>query len=230
MHDRPKRFEAALTLVGGGPFDRASLAEAQALAPVLVAADQAADRLADMGETPALVVGDMDSIADLEAWRRRRVPVLHLPEQDTTDFEKCLYATDAPFYLAVGFTGGRIDHSLAVLHAMLRRPEKRVLLIGDREIAFFVPPDRSIGFRVAQGSTVSLFPLAETTGTLSEGLRWSVRGLTLAPGHQIGTSNQALAGDIAVAFDRPGALMTLDRRALTSAIATLTGAVSSGAR
>ncbi|MEO0993761.1 MAG: thiamine diphosphokinase [Pseudomonadota bacterium] len=216
MEGKPIPFDAPVTVVGGGPFDRAALAEARALGPSVVAADQAADRLAALGERPDLVVGDLDSIGNAEAWRQSGVRVLHLTEQDTTDFEKCLYATEAPLYLAVGFTGGRIDHGMAVLHAMLARPAKRVILVGEQEAAALIPPGRRLAVVVTPGSTVSLFPLAEIRGTHSEGLRWSVDGLTLRAGRQIGTSNIADAPEIAVAVDRPGALLTVERSALAA--------------
>lgn len=224
MQEMPIPFRSGLTLVGGGPFTPADLAEARALAPVLVAADQAADRLDAMGEMPALVVGDMDSIRDVTAWRERDVPVLHLAEQETTDFEKCLYATEAPLYVGVGFAGGRVDHSLAVLHAMLRMAEKRVLLLGESEAVALVPAEVRLAVELTPGSRVSLFPLAEATGTHSVGLRWPVAGLTLRAGHQIGTSNIADAARVEIAFDRPGTVLTVERPALASLAAALTGA------
>jgi thiamine pyrophosphokinase len=214
MEHGSRRFREAVTLVGGGPFDFADLETARARAPVLVAADQAADRLREMGRMPDLIVGDMDSISDLEAWRRRDVRVLHLTEQDTTDFEKCLYSTEAPLYVALGFTGGRLDHTLAVLHALMRYPEKRVVVVSAAEAVVLLPPGRVLRLPVRAGETVSIFPLAETTGTLSEGLVWPVEGLTMAPGRQIGTSNIASAHEIALAFDRAGAVLMLRRESL----------------
>lgn len=221
MTRAPIAFAGPVTLVGGGPFDGPALARARARAPVLIAADQAADRLAALGAMPALVVGDMDSIGDLDAWRACAVTVLHLSEQDTTDFEKCLYATAAPLYLALGFTGGRLDHTLAVLHALLRYPEKRVVVIGEAEAIALVPAGREFRLAVTPGSKVSIFPLAETTGLRSEGLVWPVEGLTLAPGHRIGTSNIAAGPRIALAFDRPGALLTVESAALDALIAAV---------
>jgi len=217
----PVKFSTPVTLVGGGPVDAARLGAARRLAPGLVAADGAADRLAAAGLMPDLVVGDMDSIADLAAWRAGEgTRLIHLPEQETTDFEKCLYATEAPAYLAIGFAGGRIDHTLAVLHAILMHPEKTVTLIGEAEAMALVPPG-GLRLRVGKGARVSLFPLVETTGTRSEGLAWPVTGLTLAPGRRIGTSNRAVAPEIAVAFDRPGALLMVGLGALPALVTAL---------
>lgn len=210
-------FSYPVTLVGGGALDRAMLEEAQALAPGLVAADGAADRLDAWGLVPDAVIGDMDSISDMGAWAAR-TRVVHLPEQDTTDFEKCLYATDAPLYVAAGFTGRRVDHMLAVFHAMLRRSEKRVVLLGEEEAMALVPPGRPFAMDLEVGAVVSFYPLLPARGTMSEGLEWSVDGLALAPGEAIGTSNRAVAPRVEVGFDAPGVLVLVARQCLGALI------------
>ncbi|MGF1446334.1 MAG: thiamine diphosphokinase [Pikeienuella sp.] len=216
-----RRFTTAVTLVGGGPVQAGDLARALAVAPGLVAADQGADRLWALSRRPDLVVGDMDSISDLALWRARDVELAHLPEQDTTDFEKCLYSTDAPFYTALGFTGGRIDHTLAVFHTLLVRAEKRVTVLGEADAMAFLAPGQVLSLPIEPGARVSLFPFAETTGLVSEGLEWPVDGLTLAPGRQSGTSNRAVAATIRLAFDRPGCLLMLERRAFEALVAAM---------
>ncbi|MEM1300877.1 MAG: thiamine pyrophosphokinase [Pseudomonadota bacterium] len=143
---------------------------------------------------------------------------MHLPEQDTTDFEKCLYATDAPLYVAAGFTGRRVDHMLAVFHAMLRRSEKRVVLLGEEEAMALVPPGRPFAMDLEVGAVVSFYPLLPARGTMSEGLEWSVDGLALAPGEAIGTSNRAVAPRVEVGFDAPGVLVLVARQCLGALI------------
>ena len=224
MAELPLRFDRPVTLAGAGPLAPRALEAALALAPHLVAADGGADALAALGHLPEAVVGDMDSLGDPDAWSTRPgTRLVTLAEQETTDFEKCLYATQAPLHLGVGFTGGRADHFLAVLHAMLARPAARVVLIGEAEAMALIPPGRALRLPVGTGTRVSLFPLAETTGTLSEGLAWPVTGLTLAPGRRIGTSNRAVAAEVAIGFDRAGALVMLPAPAL-GALARALGA------
>ena len=218
MQDRPLRFDEPVTLVGGGALDRAMLAEARALAPVTIAADRAADLLTGWGVEPAAVVGDMDSIARPEIWKQGEVPFLHLREQDTTDFEKCLYAIDAPWFLAAGFTGGRIDHTLAVFHAILRHPGKPVFLLGEVEVITMLPPRRVIALALEPRARVSVFPLCPVRGLSSEGLEWPIDGLDLAPGAQIGTSNRTTSGRVSLGVDGSGALLILPRRFLRALI------------
>lgn len=219
----PLVFPRPVTLAGGGVMTREMLDEALALAPELVAADGAADRLAELGLMPAAVIGDMDSIADPARWRPRVGRLVALAEQDTTDFEKCLYATDAPFYIGVGFTGGRVDHQLAVLHAMLARPEKRVLLLGEADVMALLPPGRVVRLDLEPGARVSFFPLAGVRGVHSRGLAWPIEGLAMAPAVRIGTSNRATTGPVEVAFEGPGALAILERSYLVRLLAALQG-------
>jgi thiamine pyrophosphokinase len=213
------RFAGGVTLVGGGALERADLEEALARAPYVVAADGGANRLADWGMGAAAVVGDMDSLADPEGWRARGAAVVPVAEQDTTDLEKCLMLTEAPFYLGVGFTGLRFDHTLAALHALLRFPDKRLVLLAEAEAIFLAPLDWRA--RLAPGARVSFFPLAPTRGLDSAGLAWPLRDLDLAAGVRIGTSNRAAEADVAARFDRRGVAAMVERRFLDAALESL---------
>jgi thiamine pyrophosphokinase len=221
MNQLPMRFQTAVTLVGAGALDQVMVEAAHRLAPVLIAADSGADRLAGMRLTPRAIIGDMDSIADPDRWRAGPAAFVHLAEQDTTDFEKCLYATEAPLYLAVGFTGGRVDHTLAVLHTMLRYPEKRIVLIGEHDVSALAPPGETLRLALTPGARVSIYPLLPVTATRSRGLVWPIDGLEMAPGQRIGTSNEANQPVIEVAFDGPGALVMLEREALGSLVGAI---------
>lgn len=199
-----------VTMAGAAPFSARLLARALALAPALVAADGGADRLLRHGAEPQVVIGDLDS---LSATARARLAVrLHaIPEQETTDFDKALRSVRAPFVLGVGFSGARIDHTLAVLNALARHPDRRCLILSADEVCFLVP--RSLTLHLRPGTRVSLFPLGPVRGT-SEGLRWPIGGIDFAPGGAIGTSNEATAPLVRLAFDAPRMLAMLPLRSL----------------
>jgi thiamine pyrophosphokinase len=196
------------------------LALAQARAPHLIAADGGANRLRCWGLQADAVIGDMDSVADLNFWETTPgVEVLALREQETTDLEKCLYATDAPFYLGVGFMGRRFDHTLAALHALLRFPDKRAALIGEEDVVFLAPPRWRA--RLAPGARVSFFPLRPVAGLASSGLEWPLDGLDFAAGARIGTSNRAVADIVSADFDGIGMAAMVERRFLDAALESL---------
>ncbi len=198
---------------------RASFDAARALCGHVVAADGGANILRAWGVTPDAVIGDMDSVADAEGLSRAGARLLRIAEQDTTDLEKCLYATDAPFYVGVGFTGLRFDHTLAALHALMRRPAKRAVLLGPLDAVFMAPPRWRAALE--PGARVSFFPLAPLRGLGSAGLEWPLAGLDFAPGLRIGTSNRATAADVSADFDGPGMAAILEARFLDAALTSL---------
>ena len=208
-----------MTLIGAGPVDPAALARAMALAPDLVAADGGGDT--DLPDAAMLhaVIGDMDSLADAGALRRRGVALHQIAEQESTDLEKCLYSVAAPRYLGLGFLGGRVDHTLAAMNVLVRYPHRPVLLLGAQDLCFACPSDWSLD--VPRGLRVSLFPMAPVTGGACSGLRWPVEGLAMAPAARTGTSNEALGGDLRLAFDAPGMIVILPAEMLEPVFATL---------
>lgn len=206
-----------VTLIGGGPVGPGDLAEALALAPVLVAADSGAGVALDAGHMPQAVIGDLDS---LRTAQRAQIPQdrLHwIREQDSTDFDKALRNIAAPLVLGIGFLGGRVDHQLAGFSTLMRNADRPCILLGAHEVVFHAPP--ALALNLARGDRVSLFPLAPVTGR-SLGVEWPIDGLTLAPGGRIGTSNRA-TGPVQLEFDGPGMLVILERVALRAAMHAL---------
>ncbi|MCE6969465.1 thiamine diphosphokinase [Cereibacter sphaeroides] len=206
-----------VTLVAGGPVTRRDLSLAVARAPRLVAADGGADSALRLGFPPEAVIGDMDSLSDAgrQALAGR---VHHLAEQETTDFDKCLRNIHAPFVLALGVAGARIDHGLAVMNVLVRRTERPCLLLGPQDVVFHAPAE--ISLRMSTGERLSLFPLGPVTGQ-SEGLRWPIDGIGFAPDGRIGTSNEVSAPEVRLAFDGPGMLIILPRNRLDAALRAL---------
>ena len=209
-----------LTLIGGGDVARADLDAALALAPTLVAADGGAQAAVDFGYKPEWVIGDLDSLSEEARGIVGADRVLEIAEQDSTDFEKCLRTLRARILLCVGFLGGRLDHQLAVLHAVARAREGRCILLGASEVVFHVP--RKFTLDMARGDVVSLFPFAATSGR-SEGLEWPIDNLPLAPSGMISTSNRAL-GRIVIETDAPGLLVILPRSYLNAVMQEIAGA------
>jgi len=204
-----------VTLVGGGAFTARDLQMALQRASVIVAADSGADRVLAAGRMPTAVIGDFDSISP-DA--RAAIPAdrLHpIAEQETTDFDKALRMIAAPFVIAVGFTGARIDHGLAVFNALVRHAGQRCLVLGSQDVVFASPPHLQL--LLTSGDRVSLFPMGPVRGE-SAGLEWPIAGIDFAPGGIIGTSNRALGTEVLLQFDRPGMLVILPRRRLDAAI------------
>jgi thiamine pyrophosphokinase len=214
------RADRPVTLVGGGPVAPARLAASLRLAPEAVAADGGADVVLPAPHDWRAVIGDMDSIRGAAALRARGVPVHEVGEQDSTDLEKCLYSVEAPLFLGLGFLGGRLDHHLAAMSALVKYPDRAVVLIGGQDVCFLCPPEFAL--EVEAGTRVSLYPMGPVKGLVGEGLRWPVAGLEMAPHGRIGTSNVA-TGPIRLAFDAPRMLVILPGDLLEPVAAVLGG-------
>ena len=208
----------AVTVVGGGPVPRRDLAFAMARAPVVVAADGGADRVLAAGVMPRAVIGDFDSLSDSARAAIAPERLFRIAEQETTDFDKALRSIDAPFVLALGVTGARVDHGLAVLNTLVRHQGCPCLVISGPDVVFHVPA--AVTLRLKVDDRLSLFPFAPVTG-VSRGLRWPIEGLRFAPGGVIGTSNAVSEGCVHLEFDQPGMLVILPRARLDAAISAL---------
>ena len=193
------------------------IALALTLAPVCVAADGGADAALSAGIIPDAVVGDLDSISDHARVQIPAAAIHHIAEQDSTDFDKVVRNVDAPVLVAVGFTGGRMDHALSVLHGLMARANRSIVVLGEEDVVFLCP--RRITLPTKANDRVSLFPLASVTGT-SEGLYWPIAGLRFAPGVLSGTSNKA-TGPVTLEMDTPGMLCLLPRRFIEPVVQAL---------
>lgn len=180
--------DRGVTVIGGGVATPYDLQTALAVAPTLVAADGGADRALALGQPPDWVIGDLDSITTSA---RRLIPsgrICHVAEQDSTDFAKCLTRIAAPFVMAVGFAGLRLDHTLSVLTTMASTPRPFVILLASDDVVFVAPPRLTLP--LMPGTRVSLYPMGPARG-ISTGLEWPIEGIEFAPGGRVGTSNRA---------------------------------------
>lgn len=212
------RTETSATLLGASRVSPQDVDEILTIAPFLVAADGGVKSALENGHKPEVVIGDFDSLPHFATERLTSDRFLHVTEQDSTDFEKCLSRLEAPLILALGFTGGRLDHELAVYNALVRYPTRACIVIGGHDIVFHAP--RRLKLNLASAARISLFPMAAVTGR-SQGLKWPIDGLEFAPDARVGTSNAA-TGRVDLEFDGDGMLVIMPRGALAAAMAALT--------
>ena len=189
-------FEDLLIIVGGGSVDSELMQDLYASGGHLVGADGGADQIVSAGLSPEMIVGDFDSLKDPFGWLGK-TRLMQIAEQETTDFEKALYSTRAPLTVAMGMTGGRFDHTLAALDVVTRYANKRkIILVDEEDIAIALTEQFS--FTVASGERVSIHPLAPITFWRSDGLKYPLDAVKLAPGVRTGTSNEALTGPFTI--------------------------------
>jgi thiamine pyrophosphokinase len=207
-----------IIVVGAGHVSAEDLAFVRSSGHPVVAADGGAIVCIRAGIMPDAVIGDLDSLgviaAAIPAGRLHRVA-----EQETTDFDKCLRHVSAPLVLAIGVTGPRLDHTLAVCTTLVQRAGVRAVVLGEADLIFHAPPRLALDLPL--GSRLSLFPMAPVAGR-SSGLRWPIDGIGFTPAGPIGTSNE-VTGPVRIEVDGPGMLVITPREALEQVSAALTG-------
>lgn len=209
-------FDQPVVLIGGASFDESVLQSFVVAGWPIVAADGGANSLLGTEITPTAIVGDLDSLQQPEYWRRY-TRVIEVVEQDTTDFEKCLYSVEAPLVVALGFTGQRFDHTLVTLHLMQKYVDhQRLLLITERDVCFACRGDLQLTLPV--GGRFSIYPLTPSTFVASAGLAYPLDGLCLKQGSLIGTSNQVSAAEVQVEATADGVYVVIVSVSLLSTL------------
>lgn len=221
----PTGGRRAVIVGNGEPPPRALLAGFLKGDPLLLGADGGANVVRACGFTPDWVVGDLDSVAEevlaaLAAERR----VLVDADDTGTDLEKALRhalslgATEA---VLLGFTGGRVDHTLWNLGLVARYGRRLSLRLVD-ERCDVRPVGDGLRFRAARGQKLSLCtPNGRVEGITTRGLRWPLAGEALAPGERDGISNEVVDNPVEIRVARGDLLLCVQRESESGQIEVL---------
>jgi thiamine pyrophosphokinase len=172
-------------------------------AGLVVAADGGYDVATRLGHPVEVVVGDIDSTAELPG---HLVVERHPEDKDATDLELALdlvLRQSPERVVVVGGTGGRHDHELGTA-ALLCSPRwesiDEIDWMSARGRAHVVRRLRRLHGDI--GSTLSLIPQGgAATGVTTRGLRWELAGDTLPFGTTRGISNRLVSPVVEVSLD-----------------------------
>ena len=137
---------------------------------LIIAADGGADRLLEYEILPDKVIGDLDSISDKTATKLEDWLILNKDIQKT-DLEKSVeYAIERGVkkIQIVGWSGGRIDHTIAALGLAF---DSRIELV-DEQFTVKCIPDLEI-IEGEKGTLFSLIAIPEARVSI-EGARWKL--------------------------------------------------------
>ncbi len=194
-------------LVGGAPIEKDAISAVFSHVDAFVGVDGGANHLLAADVTPDAVIGDLDSLSDLA--RATFADLLHqVTDQSTTDFEKALTRIVAPLIFAIGFTGGRLDHTLSVLNVIAQHPDRAVILL-DKDDVSFLAHIGTTAFDLARSTRISVMPLGVAVVSVS-GVQWPFTAQRMAPDGFTSPSNAALGGQVTIETDGP-VLVTLPR-------------------
>lgn len=184
----------------------------------LLGADGGTRHILALGLTPALVVGDLDSL-DSETLKQLRgagVKIEEYPrDKNETDLELALdhaRALDPTAILVVAALGERLDQTIGNLALLTdaRLSTFDIRLDDGVEQALFCRDRARV--RGRSGDLVSLIPWGgEVQGVSTQGLKWELRDETLFPHKTRGISNE-LVDETASVQVRSGVLLVVHRR------------------
>ena len=208
-----------ITLVGGAGIYKNDLIKCLTWAPKLIAADGGAEALKKFNRIPDYILGDLDSLKDSQQWEKLGAKIIRLQEQDTTDFEKCLYSIEAETIFGLGFVGKRVDHFLAVCSTIVKYHHKRIILIGTHDVIFHA--SRRFRIKLKPNTRVSLFPMKKIVGLNCSGLKWPISELTFDPMGRVGTSNMSTEEPLDISLSDNGMLIILPKNNLSEVVSSL---------
>ena len=179
---------------------------------LVIAADGGLDALVSGGITPAVVVGDLDSLSG-------RTPegveiVRHPVEKDETDSHLSYLEGAKRGYTRFslyGCTGGRDDHTFANYSLLLyakKQGHDMTLVSKDYDILVISDEEKEIIARV--GATLSVFALGGDCRVTLSGTYYPADNLLITPDFPIGVSNHTTASTVKIKAD--GALLVMLER------------------
>ena len=185
------QFKTPIILFGNGvtpthPAVLKKISEANSILCV----DGGADKLEKIGYYPALILGDLDSL--IHDPGKYKCDLMHLDDQSRTDLEKSLewcFSRGIKDLSLVGFSGGRDDHTVAVLWTLLSYAHRmNLVLYSNYSTVQCVKDDAS--FNTFPGQIISIIPTNKNTKITTQGLKFPLNDSSLnSPGH--GISNVA---------------------------------------
>ncbi|MCU0465710.1 MAG: thiamine diphosphokinase [Anaerolineae bacterium] len=175
---------------------------------LIIAADGGALNAAYFGYTPAVVLGDLDSLqpADAERLEHGGTTILrYSAEKDETDLELALmYAAKQGVkrIVVVGGVGGRLDQTFANVYllALSDLIERDVVLVAGNQTVRLLRPGRHM-IHGAAGDTLSLIPLGgPALGVSTTGLQYPLHSEPLRFGQARGISNVLTSANAQIHF------------------------------
>lgn len=166
----------------------------------LVAADGAALHLRAIQREASVIIGDMDTLQRSGRYGEfAAVPQLVLPDQESTDFEKCLEYCIAQHWrtvLVCGVHGGEMEHTLNNWSIAMRYAQQLHLCLYDAG-RYGLPVYTSVILPTQNADVISLIP--QPRALLStQGLHWPLTNEELQLGTREGARNRSTGSAVQV--------------------------------
>lgn len=178
----------------------------------ILAADGAGGKLLATGVEPDFVIGDMDSF-DFRSFPIAPEKIVEIPDQETNDFEKVLKFAERRGrrnILAVGFHGGRLEHTFNNWSIFKKYSRNLNLCVYDKgRYGFVLRGAARIPARPDE--IVSIIPQTRAKVT-TRNLQWELNGEILELGVREGARNRALGESFEICAEGGEVLVFVDSR------------------
>lgn len=169
----------------------------------IIAADGSANRLIELGITPQLILGDLDSVHPPLLQKHAH---LHIPHQEQSDYQKAmLYLKNKALLPAVivGINGGHLDHILNNLNIFM-----------DSNCLFYAPPlkgfalntEIELNLSLPLNTKISIMGIPKAT-LCSQGLKWELNHSELSFPGQTSCFNRTVLPEITLKVHQGTALV-----------------------
>jgi thiamine pyrophosphokinase len=197
-------MKRALILANGKPPSKRLFTTLFANTDCLICADGGANIAARFGVAPDMIIGDLDSIFKETLAIFKNVKTIKLKDQNSTDLEKALSAAiknDFSEIAVLGATGGRLDHAIGNLSALVKFSNKAQIKFSD-DTGEYIHICNALEFNPPIGTTISLLPLSLCSGIVSKGLKWNLKNESLQFGIRESTSNIVVSSPVSIKIGR----------------------------
>jgi thiamine pyrophosphokinase len=201
-------MKSILILCNGSPPSEQLFNNYRAKTDYFIAADGGANIALNLGSTPDVIIGDLDSYNGSD---KESSEIIFRPSQEFNDLEKALqYAKKqkGTHIYILGATGHRLDQTLKNLSVLKQfsRQFQQIRIADNFGETRLLPPSFSDDFAV--GTQLSLFPLSgKVTGIITQGLKYSLDNEFLENGVRDGSSNEVIATPVQITHKEGDLLM-----------------------
>ena len=183
---------------------------------LIIAADSGLNHAKNLGLTPAVVVGDYDSLGHVPEQGPDVEVITHPAEKDETDTQLAIrlaLSRGADDVHIIGGLGGRLDHTLsnlAILEALAQKKVRCVIEDGQNRVRL-LQSDSTIlprsGYTYV--SLLALDPIVK--GVEIEGVKYPLKNAKLSRTFQYAVSNE-ITGNCCFIAVRKGSILVVESR------------------
>ena len=200
---------------GNSPEDKLFLEEVKK-SDYLIAADKGVETFIRNNIKPDLVVGDFDSIEESFKCKLKNFNILQFnPEKDFTDSEIAFLEAvkkNPNELILLGFTGTRLDHTLANIGLLKRALDKNInaYIIDNNNKMFIVNKSTILKGKLKQIISFQAY-CSEVSNFFIKKARYPLEDYTLKLGDPRTVSNEFLKEDIEISFSKGEVLVIYAR-------------------